>query len=442
MEGIVTGIRLSHNPLENSYTILFPDKVVVTENKLVLKINEKVNAKLDVAGTATPSEYEKLVEKHIKRIMKKPKFQENNAELKKITKKMLSELKKASKELIKHIVTGAPIVFRFHDDCDGSSGAIALYKAVSKLNDEANNITWRMNKGVGYTTEALYTDKSFFDSFSSIEKPMIFVTDFGTSEESHDALKLCEGKFDLLFIDHHPVFPKFLKKEIGIYINPWDFGGGSDYTAGYLSCILSEMVFPNDTQLLREASLIGDTSIYRDKDNEKAHKIAITLDYLTSTRETSPKSMEQIIDDKSTLDETFAHAHSLLNEAVELGMKKAKKFKTKSGISVYSLNYKYVANPDFDYPRPGRYSSWLQNRLEHILGKNVISIVYHSSYASVRANKEIAKELNLIGIAEELKNSTDFVYSYGGHAPAFSIKSDKQHIEEVVRLFLSSLGAS
>jgi RecJ-like exonuclease len=457
MDGIVTGIRLAPNSYDNVYTLLSDGGGTVAKRSgVLLGLLEKVeigDAGISIKEKKTSAaQYKKELGKRL-RVWTKEKRSPHKTGIKELdatTKRMLPSLKKAAKELVKKCISGAPIIIRFHNDCDGASGAVAIYDALEALRKdlgiESLNVSWRMNKSIMYSAESFHYDRFFFNSFSSVEKPLVIITDFGTTPESEDAIKLCENKVDLIWLDHHPLYKGFPREKIMGYINSWDFGSDSDYTAGFLASMLAEVISKIDADILGRASLIGDFSRHGNRANKNAYMIAIALDYLTSKKDEStkltPHHINSIIKDEQKLNEIFYRANTLLNESLEIGARKAKRYTAKDGLRVFVLEFSNIVRDNEDYPLPGRYSSWLQRRFEaQEHHAKVITMVHYGNYISVRAGKEIAESMNLINIVEGLKLSSEHIYSAGGHGPAFAIKTDKEHIGDVVSLFLSALGA-
>ena len=106
-----------------------------------------------------------------------------------ITEKMWNRLSCAAETFVRKIVFGAPIIVRFHNDADGSSGAYGLYKAIRKVGEEflhgdASNVMWQMHRGVVYSKEDSTSDSLAVNNFSSLERPLLFIIDFGTALES------------------------------------------------------------------------------------------------------------------------------------------------------------------------------------------------------------------------------------------------------------------
>lgn len=457
--GVVTAIKLSHNPKNNVYTLL-SDKIVNIKCELLLELYDDVvinpsafkedivdSASIQIKGKVKTKEYDALISKIVKKHTKAMKRVDIKiSELDKISKKMNKDLTKSISSFLRCLLSGAPIVIRYHNDCDGSSGAVGLYRALGSLQSSlgwnTQNLSWHMNKSVAYSKDALTNDTFFFNSFSSIEHPMVFITDFGTSEESEAAISMAESKFDFVWLDHHPIYEGFPEKKIGHYINPWNFGGNSDYTAGFLCCEFAEMLSGLKLSELKLASLIGDYSVYAKREDKTAQKISVVLDFLTGRKDPdtlTPGYIESVISDKEKLAETFGYASNLMSEALEIGIKKMRRYSGKNNIQIYVLDFKHISNSS-EYPLPGRYSSILHGHIESTHGPRTLTIVHYGSYISVRVSRAIAEEVNILDIMNDIKQSSEYVYGGGGHKSAGSIRTDKEHIDEVKEDLLKRLG--
>ena len=462
---IVTAVKLGSNPAKNLYYAIAGRPYSFTCD-MVLELYDKVDASeealekghLDagaakVIGKATKEEYSSALSRLIKEhgFSVKPKAPSTIKELKTPTKNMLQSLNAAKEKLLECALTGAQITVRFHNDCDGSSGAIALYEAMEELKKRAGlkdlQISWKMNRTVGYLLEYFYADHENAGARQSIERPLIVITDFGTTPESEGGIRAGSEKCDFIWLDHHPIYEGFdsYKSMLPYYINTWDFGGNSDYTAGYLTCVFAEMLSPIDTEDLKQASLIGDFSAFGKRNENKWQKLAVVLDYLTSRRESegaaSPKSMSMIIKDRERFEETYVRASTIISEAIDIGVGKVRHYKAKKDVNVYVLDFKHIIRDDGETPLPGRFSSRLQEKMEEISGPRTITLVHYGNYVSMRANKDLAEELQMLKILEELKNSSEHIQSFGGHNPAASVRTDKEHIKHVINLLLNALGA-
>ncbi len=468
MLAIITAVKSASNSAKNIYYAI-ADRPYSFACDVMLGLGEKheidVSAlrkghvgidEIKQAGTASNEEYEAAME----HIMKDYGFWEaieapkTIKELKAPTKKMRPALDMAAKRLARSIFAGGTITVRFHNDCDGSSGAIALYEAIEELKKRIGArdlpISWKMNRSVGYSLESFYEDYESSKAHRSMENPLVVITDFGTMQESEGAIDASakeHHKCDFIWLDHHPIYEGFdnYKRMLAHYINTWDFGGNSDYTAGYLTCVFAEMIAPIDTEDLRQASLIGDFSAFGKRDEKRWQKLAVVLDYLTSRRESegaiSPKSMASIIKDRERFEETFVRASAIIQEAIDIGVNKVRHYKGRDGMNVYVLDFKHIIREDGETPLPGRFSSRLQEKMEEISGKRTITMVHYGNYVSLRANKDLAEEIQLLKILEGAKNSSEHIQSFGGHNPAASVRTDKEHITQVVKLILAALGA-
>jgi len=468
LEGVVTSVRSAGNSADNTYTII-ADSAYVVKSALVLDLLDTVRASAEslkagqltaenceiltkATADKTASAIKRMMKEVAKRMPKKIPASGIPKELKAVAGTMDKALGDTAAELMRRIVSGAPVVIRFHNDCDGSSGALGLHLALEQLRESCSmpeqNVSWRMNKSIAYTQESFSEDAFLFGAFRSVEKPMVLIIDFGTAEESDVQIRATEGKFDIAILDHHPVFDGFPKERLFGYINPWLFGGNSDCTAGFLACLFAQRIGKVEgIEEIMMASLIGDFSRHGDRSRTYPDRLAIVLDYLTSLdgRQGSPmpkvvpKSIASFIEDKERLDETYSRAITLLNESLERGERNAKRYRIKEA-EVYAVDFSDAASPDSSYPLPGRFSSRLHERFEEP-SKKAITIVYYGSFISVRMSRSLLGTVDLLGLMANLKQESEDVYSFGGHECAFGIKSDKAHLGKVVKLLLRRLGA-
>lgn len=451
--GIVTSIKLSSNPLENSYTI-FAQKSIQIKSEMQLDIYERVemmDGRITLSkGISSIEEYQNQINANLQMIAMKENAAQislSGKEYEKVANALMPQLLGAATLLVKSFLSGAPIVIRFHNDGDGSSGGIALYRAISELQKRffvgERNISWQMNKSIAYTIESFYVDKMLFDSYRSVEKPLVLITDFGTSPESLDAIKAASKDCNLIWLDHHMPYEGFPKELITHYINVFDFGGDSNFTAGLLTCIFAELISKVNVEDLKQAALISDYSAYANFKDQQGMKNSVILDFLTSTgRETygKPKQMDLIISDRQKSEETFAHASNMLDEAITTGIKNIKSIKTSNGINIAILDFGHVAKLKFDYPLPGRYSSKLQDRIERANNGKTITVVHYGNYISVRLSKDISDSVRLLEIIERMKVNTKGAVTGGGHKQAASIRANKENMKEIMDIFLAELG--
>ncbi|MGC8648730.1 MAG: DHH family phosphoesterase [Candidatus Micrarchaeia archaeon] len=423
------------------------DKKFDLYDEISFDLQSKDNGtRLKKEGVIENKEYNNIINNIISNYLKKMNnvnLHFENETLEKITENMLPDLHEVAIKIIKNIITGTPIIIRFHNDADGCSGALALYKSIHIFSKEQNisnqPIFWRINKSIAYNIDALYEDKLMINKYKSIEKPLLLIVDFGTSEESEDALR-SKRDFDIIMLDHHPIYESFPITSINNYINPWRYKGDSNYTAGFLAGVVAQLISDTNLSALMNASLIGDHSIYSNLNNKHAEKISIVLDYITgkNTNFNIEKTFEYIENEKE-LDQLFRHSTSLFEEALASALKHIKRYKETNKIQIFVLDFNYVERVEDDFPLPGRFSSKLHDKIEELNGPN-LTIVHYGSYISFRMSNILANNINMLKKLEELKNSNKYVYSAGGHNAAASIRVDREHVKSILKEVLELFG--
>ncbi len=359
---------------------------------------------------------------------------------------MEPKLELAANRIKRNLVSGAPIIVRFHNDGDGASGAIALYKAIESigktLNINPSNCLWTMNKGVAYTNEALSYDIMRLSQYRSSTKPVLCIIDFGTLKESEPALEKAKEKMDIIWIDHHPVYEGFKNEGIYAYINPWNWNFDSSITAGSLACALASKMSGTKTKSLIMASLISDHSEYAAKDPE-SDRIAVVLDALTTEASSkssniTPKSLLAVLDDEASSKLVYTQAKAQMDEAVSDGLKHMKTRRIGAHYMAI-LDYSRIAERYYSYVRHGRFTSFFSDAVESKLGPSV-TIVYNKGLISIRVSKELSKPLGLLSIIEKMKNEIEYISNGGGHNEAASIKLDDDNsVKEFLALFSKNI---
>ena len=407
-------------------------------------------------GTADKEHYSEAVEKAVARIMALGSTHGSafdEAELRKSVDAMRDSLAKAARRFIRALATGTPAVVRFHGDGDGASGAVAIYRAVEQIASGngmehawKSCISWRINKGIAYTSSDLHSDMLLFDAYSCTEKPLVMIIDFGTSEESRDAIVGAQGKVDLVWIDHHPIYDGFPADLIGNYVNPWTYGYDSNTTAGFLACEMAEMISGIDAALLKGASLSSDHSSYADGSKESTDA-GIVIDAITLNEthgyersNVTPKYIDSILNSKSRFDEVLHSASGQLDEAIGIAMKKLKRYAGAEGLEIFALNYEHVAKLEFEYLKPGKFGTKLYDRIESEYGHNTLLALYYRNYVILRVSRHVSAGVGLLKIIGDLKELTDYVIEGGGHNEAASIRVLQGETRQVLNLLLGSLG--
>ncbi len=370
-----------------------------------------------------------------------------NEELEEVAKKMEGKIERAAKGLARAYVSGAPISIRFHSDGDGASGALAVYYALSALSKSMPSVRWEAQHSIAYTLEAFYSDIGFFSNCNSAEKPKLVIIDFGTSPESNEAVNEIRKKgIDVIWLDHHQI-PKGFSKGLKAYINPLEYGGESDFTAGYLACIFAECISGIKTDLLKSASLISDSSIYANKKDADAAKVATVLDFITGVKKYTgyiagplvPSYFAKIIEDKEKLDEINAYANMVIDDMVNTGIKIAKRHAGKDGIEINVVDFEEVGKKYSGYVLPGRYSSKLHEKIEAMNPKSVTVVSFKNSI-SIRISRGITKKLDILKGIDSIKAEHEGVTG-GGHESAAGVLVWNGNIKEVLRELLAYMGA-
>ena len=464
-DGIVTAVKKSPDPRNNIYTVL-SKKAVFAKSRTLLEINDRVDIELEdgviTSERVTGKAPEKDVGAALKRLVGELEIGKNIRKVVQHCKGtqyahavsgMADALEKAAAKFMGAYISGAPIIVRFHHDGDGSSGAVSLHRALSdassRLLDGQRSISWIMHRGVEYDVDSFYADSLELKNYESAHAPVILITDFGTAPGSERQIAETTKSSTLIMLDHHPLYTGFPKGRV-VYINPWDYGSDTNFTAGLLTSIFADSISNVKTEDMKAASLISDFSSFADRSDREAMKNAVILDYLTNVAgraesgiaKLTPSYIESVIASREKSDEVFYTASNMMNEMLDLGVKNVKSYKCSRGITAFVLEFEALPKSNTGYPLPGRYSSRLQERLESVNGENTITVLYYGSYVTLRLSKSISREVGILKVIDEIVGSSDYVESGGGHNEAASIRVNRDHTKEIVSMVLRRLGAS
>ncbi len=374
-----------------------------------------------------------------------------------VIESMWPKLLSASGLLVKKLILGAPIIVRFHNDADGSSGAYALYKSLEEFTSGGNpvreiyNTRWFMSKGVVYSVTDSGNDRMAVNGVSSTDLPLIIITDFGTSLGSNAGIKIVENEFDIIWLDHHPIEEGFIGTALPFYINPWQFGGDSNLTAGFLTSVFSKTISRIDTKEIENASFIGDYSSYADR-SAPGYDLAMLLDMVTSdvriavgqSRNLAPKDIDSIIKDKKRYAELLTYSRTRMSDTLGMAVKLIKKYKAEE-CTIYLSDFDLLRNDETRYPLPGRFSSKLLEELISKGKRHAVLLLHFGSFISIRIDGAISDKVDILGIIAELKSlHEEEIESGGGHKNAASIKLaegyDKEGIiNELITMLRSRL---
>ncbi len=372
-------------------------------------------------------------------------------ELDAATAAMHDGLSRTANLLKRNFFAGSPVMVRFHNDGDGASGAVALYRSFEKLGSSAriggSHFMWNMNKGVAYLPEYFESDMLQLSGYAGAEKPIIMIIDFGTTEESVTAIKRSAGKANLVWIDHHPVYEGFPYKEMLDYVNPWLSGYGSDVTAGFLACEVANVVAGLKSVDLMNASLISDHSKYA-KASKSGADLALFLDSITMKdafrgRKITPKTILGIMEDKNLYNGIISSARAELEEAIDIGIRKSKVY-VHDNFVIDVLDYRHLIESDYEFVKHGKFTSLIQDSVEKKYGKDAVTMVYNKNLVSMRVTKGFADRVNLLGIISYMKENTEYIENGGGHNEAASIRISygfdaKEVISAIIKMISDAL---
>lgn len=441
MEGIITSIKVLGN--SRKYMLLSFKKDTPILQEIILKEdiplgnfvkidNEKIIESKE-SSSKVISELKENITSIIDKELNRPDYTSEITEINDVIKKLTQHMKKYAKTFLLKLFFGAPIIIRFHNDADGSSGAYSVYLSIleifSKFKIEIKpNITWLMQKNVVYELGDAIFDKNLENYFMSIEKPLLYITDFGTSIQSNRGAEKITETFDVIWLDHHPIEKGFFGEKFNGYLNPWNLGSDSEITAGFLSSLFGYVLSGKINDEVVNASFIGDYSKYADI-KKPGNDLALFLDMATSdpsalgsysSKNITPIELHNIITDKEKYLSFVNTAKMKLEDAIEKAKNNIKKYKA-SETTIFVCDFSTVKSRESKYPLPGRFSSKLLDALM-AESKNSILILHFGVYISLRIPKELAEKVQILKIIEEFKSNQDEVDSGGGHASAASIK--------------------
>ncbi len=364
-------------------------------------------------------------------LIRKGKYITGNSEIDQITSRMKSKLDDIAELIVRKMMLCAPIVVRFHNDADGSGGAYALYLSVrdfASSHSLKTNFVWLMQRGVSYSRQDAENDILITNNYECIEKPLLVIIDFGTNPESNQGIGAVKDRFDIAWLDHHPIVPDFAGLELPGYANTWQFGGDSNYTAGLLTSVMCKSFSKVDTSEMEGASLIGD---YSDYATEKGADMSALLDFVTSDLQAiygpgkmnvTPQEIDAIVADKEKSRELLEYANMRMEEALDNGIKSIRKYSLRSA-NLAVLDFEDIRSEDSKYPLPGRYASKLLDRLDEKGMKRTVLVVSVGSYLLMRIDKDLCADFDLTRAMDEMKNRyPDEIAGGGGHRCAGSIK--------------------
>lgn len=385
-------------------------------------------------------------------LIRKTAHEIGNESADRITKSMSDKIASAAHLLIRKLAFSSPILVRFHNDADGTGGALSMHAALkdagSRLGSRGN-VIWIMQRGVSYSAADAGADILVANNYSCLEKPLLILVDFGTTSDSNLGIGAIRDRFDVIWLDHHPPSDGFEGIGLEHYINPWRFGGNSNYTAGLLASEFCSMMSDADTRVFERASLIGDYSDY--VDSSWNTDVSTVLDFITSDPESAygsdksnvtPQEIDAVLNDRKRFTEMLHYANMRLGEALDAGMKDIKAYQAGQH-RVYVLDFEDIRSEDSRYPLPGRFASKLLDRVLASGDSEAVLIVHAGPYISIRLSKGIGDRINLLGIINGIKGAyMSSVEAGGGHLYAAGIKvTDRSEKKRIINAIISSIAS-
>ncbi len=401
------------------------------------------------AGTATPVEgaengkelLSNKVASYRQDVITGRPYETGNAEIDAATARMWGKLEEVAWLIVRKMVVSAPILVRFHNDADGAGGAYALYLSLKELSERlglAGNCIWTMHRSVSYRREDCMADILTSNAYACTEKPLALMIDFGTNPDSNGGIECAVDRFDVAWLDHHPLVEGFGGYGIKDYVNTWQFGSGSEYTAGLLCAAMCKCFSKVDTSEIEGASLIGDYSRHA---GAAGAELSALLDFLTSDLQAvygpskaniTPQEIDAIVKDRERSSEMLRYAQIRMDEALDRGMAAVKLSAVKE-FTIATLDFEDVRHEDSKYPLPGRYSSKLLDRIEGSGAVKACLVVSVGQYLLIRLGSGICGRIGVDALVEFMKSGyPDIVEGGGGHRCAGSIKlKDKEASAEM-----------
>jgi len=227
-----------------------------------------------------------------------------------VIKKLKPGMRAFSRKILAALRLKRGMLIRFHNDADGVCGGLAIWsiakqgKAIGIQNDSAV-----------YETENALRDRGIL---GQSHFPLVILVDFGANDESVEGLRLLkEADFEIIVIDHHPPSEK-AKEIIDCLLSPFNVGGGSEYSAGYLCAEIAKCSGSSAREMdeLSRTSLTGDRSLLYLPKEEDA-KRALVLDYMSSRKEFlhTLEFYGNALKDNSLFSSAYSEARDKMEEA-------------------------------------------------------------------------------------------------------------------------------
>lgn len=338
-----------------------------------------------------------------------------------VMKKLKPGIRAVSKKILAAISLKRGILIRFHNDADGICSGLAIWSII-----KPRRVVATQNSSAVYKTESALRDRGILGSSFL---PLVILVDFGANEESVEALKLLkEAGIEVIIIDHHPPSEK-ARKVVDYLLSPFNVGGGSEYTAGYICAEVAKCAGSDPRKMdgLSRISMTGDkSSLYSPKENDM--KKALVLDYL-STYKKFPNTLESYGNALKS-PALFLSIHCQARDKVEEARRKAKRYTKIKKIGPFSACFVDLDGFTGKDKFPGKGKA-IGIVLDELVSKSprapLIAIGHGERIINFRVSKKaIKKGFSALATIKKLKKELlTGIESGGGHHAAASMRIKK-----------------
>ncbi len=323
--------------------------------------------------------------------------------------------------LNKMIMDRSRIVVRYHNDADGISSALLMYKMFRNF---SINATFVQNNSAIYSMDTALRDIMYYDSGTHY----IFL-DFGNNTESEEGVKILKREAgSITIIDHHLTEKK--DREDEYIVTPVYYGLGGEYTAGLVTYEVVRRVCDIDYNDLYKISLFGDKSILNFDKNKKIEETALVFDYIASTIKRdkhSIKFINSVLHDEELMHTIYLKAKDKVDELAQFALEICKRKELSNGIHLVKIDVEKVVDSGSHFPSKGKITGKVHDIIEKEIDGSLVVLGYSNDTAMFRANRKAVLEgFNANEIIQKIKKNYDrFVESGGGHPGAAAIRYKK-----------------
>lgn len=397
-------------------------------------------------------EIRKKVKEEIEKVCE-PKFKDFLIQSK-IFEEMKKDMVSVAKELMKAVYESRPIIIRHHWDADGTCGGVALEKALIDLIERVHEdseakyylVKRRVSRAPFYEMEDVVKDLD--ESLEDMEKfgdkiPLVVLVDNGSGKEDVPAIRhfLTFGA-DVIVIDHH--YPDEAVDEYLLYhINPYKYGGDSNYTAGVMCVEIARMITDVDLKGLAALSVFADRASgevekyieISGMKREEIQDVVLALEFETFHLRFRPASniIHEILGfgrkdrQKKLVEILSSYAKKAIEEQVSTVIESLKVQVLPNGIALAALDVENYARK-FEFPPPGKLTGEVHDRLKKKYQK-LVTIGYGPDFAILRSE---GVQMNVPKLVEELRSEILAGIDGGGHLSVGSIKFVEGKRKEVL----------